>query len=354
MSTSYTSLLGLALPATGENDNTWGDLVNNSITSLVDAAIAGTTTISTDADITLSTTTGATNEARQAIILWTATGSTTRVITAPAASKAYIVINKTGGTQDIQFKAVGSSSPITISAGAKVLCAFNGTDFVPISPTNLSNIVLSPGTTTTAPIKLAAGTNLTTPAAGALEYNGTSYFATGNTSQGRGVIPVSQYYYLSTTQSNVANAISIFPASNITLDPGFYRYEAEIYINIDSNSTPISFRFGYGTPVNISQFNGFFMGSGSGGLNTTTSMSTAGVINQSGSSYYGFIALPSTISLTTYRPYGFKIIANWVVNTTTTFDFQLATNGTGYTLSIINGTCATLTKMPTSSVGTFS
>jgi hypothetical protein len=225
---------------------------------------------------------------------------------------------------------------------------------VPISPTNLSNIVLSAGTTTTAPIKLAAGTNLTTPAAGALEYNGTSYFATGNTSQGRGVIPVSQYYYLPTTQNSVSNTISVFPASNITLDPGFYRYEAEIYMVIGYNATYISFRFGYGTAPNISQFNGFFMGSGSGGLNTTTSMSTAGVANQSGSSYSSYIPLPSTIVLTAYRYYGFKIIANWVVNTTTTFDFQLTTTGSQQIIDIINGTCATLTKLPTSSVGTFS
>ena len=72
MTTAYTSLLGLALPVTGELSGTWGDVVNNSITSLVDTAVAGTTTISTDADVTLTTTTGASNQARQQIILWTA------------------------------------------------------------------------------------------------------------------------------------------------------------------------------------------------------------------------------------------------------------------------------------------
>ena len=55
MTTGNTSLLGLALPVTGELTGTWGDTVNNSITSLLDTAVAGTTTISTDADITLST-----------------------------------------------------------------------------------------------------------------------------------------------------------------------------------------------------------------------------------------------------------------------------------------------------------
>ena len=41
MTTAATSLLGLALPVTGELSGTWGDTVNNSITSLVDSAVAG-------------------------------------------------------------------------------------------------------------------------------------------------------------------------------------------------------------------------------------------------------------------------------------------------------------------------
>lgn len=72
MPTSFTPLLGLALPATGELSGTWGDTVNNSITSLVESAVAGTTTLNTDADVTLTTNTGASNQARQAVLLCTA------------------------------------------------------------------------------------------------------------------------------------------------------------------------------------------------------------------------------------------------------------------------------------------
>ena len=62
MTTAATSLLGLALPVTGELSGTWGSVVNDSITSLLDNAIAGTTTLSTDADVTLTTTTLASNQ----------------------------------------------------------------------------------------------------------------------------------------------------------------------------------------------------------------------------------------------------------------------------------------------------
>lgn len=133
MTTAYTSLLGLALPVTGELSGTWGDTVNNSITSLLDSAIAGTTTLSSDADVTLTTTTGAANTAREAILLWTAGGTVTRNITAPAQSKTYVVINKTSSTQSIVLRGAGPTTGVTIVAGSTAVCAWNGVDFVKIS-----------------------------------------------------------------------------------------------------------------------------------------------------------------------------------------------------------------------------
>jgi hypothetical protein len=129
MTTGNTTLLGLALPVEGELDGTWGDVVNDSITSLVDSAVAGTTTLSVDADVTLTTTVLAANQARQAIIRWTASnGATTRNITAPAQSKAYIVIN--AGTGSIVIRGAGPTTGVTVSAGDKALVAWSGSDFV--------------------------------------------------------------------------------------------------------------------------------------------------------------------------------------------------------------------------------
>ena len=130
MTINYTTLLGLAKPVTGTEANTWGTVVNDEITSLLDTAVAGTTTLSSDADVTLTTTTGAANEARQAIILWTAGGTTLRTITAPAQSKAYVVINKTSSTQSIKLVGVGPTTGVTIIAGESAVCAWNGVDFI--------------------------------------------------------------------------------------------------------------------------------------------------------------------------------------------------------------------------------
>ena len=135
MTTAYTSLLGLALPVTGELSGTWGDTVNNGITSLLDSAISGTTTLSADSDVTLTTTQGSSNTAREAILLWTAGGSATRTITAPAQSKIYTVINASSGTQSIILAGAGPTSGVTIAKGESALCAWNGSDFIKISNT---------------------------------------------------------------------------------------------------------------------------------------------------------------------------------------------------------------------------
>jgi len=132
MTTGNTTLLGLALPVEGELDGTWGDVVNQSITELVDSAVAGTTTLSADTDVTLTTTVLAANQARQAVLLWTASnGATTRNITAPAQSKPYIVIN--AGTGSIVLRGAGPTTGITIVSGEKCLAAWNGSDFVKIA-----------------------------------------------------------------------------------------------------------------------------------------------------------------------------------------------------------------------------
>ena len=94
MPTSYTSLLGFALPVTGELQGTWGTTVNDSITELVEDAIAATATASvTSGNWTLSTTgSGSANEARCAILVPTGTPGVSRNIVAPSQSKAYIVL----------------------------------------------------------------------------------------------------------------------------------------------------------------------------------------------------------------------------------------------------------------------
>lgn len=131
-----TALIGLTLPATGTLSGQWGDTVNNAISQIVDVAVAGTQTISTDADITLTVTTGTyastgltANSAQYAVILWTAGGTATRTITVPAQSKTYVVINKTSSTQSIIIQGT-TGTGVTVVAGTRAIVAWDGTNFV--------------------------------------------------------------------------------------------------------------------------------------------------------------------------------------------------------------------------------
>ena len=175
MATAYTSLLGLALPVTGELSGTWGDTVNTSITALVDAAVAGATTLSADADVTLTSVNGVDNEARKAILLWTANGTTTtRNITAPARSKAYVVLNNAAVAQSIVLRGAGPTTGVTIVNGEAAVCVWNGSDFVKVASNSVSSVI---GTLPTN----RGGTGLTTFTAGDLVYfaSGTSFTKLG-------------------------------------------------------------------------------------------------------------------------------------------------------------------------------
>lgn len=167
MATNYTNLLGFALPTTGELDGTWGQVVNDSITELVEDSIAGTATASvTSGNWTLSTTgSGAANEARCAIIRPTGTPGVTRNVIAPSSSKAYIVDNQSNAS--VVFKGAATTG-VTIAAGKQALVAWNGSDFVQVGAS-------AGGSTTQVQYNdngaLAGSANLT--------FNGTTLTSTG-------------------------------------------------------------------------------------------------------------------------------------------------------------------------------
>jgi hypothetical protein len=154
MTVNRTTLLDLPLPVTGTESGTWGDTTNNGLTQYLDIAIAGSLVLSADSDTTLSSTEGdssATNiggtTAQYAVLRCTGARTATRNINAPAwaisggtisnYSKTYVVINDTTGGQSIVLRATNSATPtyttgVTIVAGERAVCAWNGSDFVKV------------------------------------------------------------------------------------------------------------------------------------------------------------------------------------------------------------------------------
>ena len=180
MTTAYTTLLGLAQPVTGELSGTWGATVNDYITTYLDSAVAGAQTISgTQTAVTLSVTNGsslvsagasATGSAQYSIINCTGTPASLLTITAPAASKTYIVINATA--QSVKLVGTGPTTGVTMVTGEKALCSWNGTDFVKVA-TSVADGVTSVAMTVPS-ILSVSGSPITSTGTLALTYSGTA------------------------------------------------------------------------------------------------------------------------------------------------------------------------------------
>jgi hypothetical protein len=136
MPSTYSSLLRLEMMAVGEKTNTWGTIANTNLGTLLEKSIAGAASIDvTAANVTLTSTNGADDEARCAILLVTGTPGTSRNIVAPSSSKAYYVVN--GSNASVVLKGTATAG-LTILAGTQVQALWNGSDFVGVglvSPT---------------------------------------------------------------------------------------------------------------------------------------------------------------------------------------------------------------------------
>jgi hypothetical protein len=133
MASTYSTNLRLELMGTGDQSGTWGNTTNTNLGTLVEQAISGVAAVSmtSDADYTLTTANGATDQARQAVLNITSTVSltATRNVIAPTVNKAYIVKNGTTGSQSLVIK-TASGTGITVPNGSTTLVYCDGTNIV--------------------------------------------------------------------------------------------------------------------------------------------------------------------------------------------------------------------------------
>jgi hypothetical protein len=195
MPTSYTSLLGLALPVTGELSGTWGDTVNDYITQYVDAAAAGTQTISgSQTAVTLTVTngtslsqvgSGSSGSAQYAVINCTGNPAGLLTITAPASSRNYLIINATSTSQSVKIVGAGPTTGMTLVTGESAIVAWNGSDYVKVASSAADGVStisfgttgLTPSTATSGAVTVAGtlavgsgGTGLTSGTSGGVPY----------------------------------------------------------------------------------------------------------------------------------------------------------------------------------------
>jgi hypothetical protein len=98
MTASYTTRIRLTKQGNGDNDSTWGTVLNDEVIDFTDFAIAGYTTISLAAgDVSLTSTDGSPDQARSAMLELSGTLGAAQKVYLPGVSKTYIVRNNTSG-----------------------------------------------------------------------------------------------------------------------------------------------------------------------------------------------------------------------------------------------------------------
>jgi len=154
MPDTYTTSLKLTLPADG--DTSWGSLVNNGVTSLVDEAVAGTQNIvlpAGTADRVLTSGDGsAPNEARKMFLNITGTPNGATNIICPAVSKLYFVNNATTIPVLTTTGASGTGSTATLTFAVQTVAPYTIGQTITVAsvtPTGYNGTYVVTGSTTT-------------------------------------------------------------------------------------------------------------------------------------------------------------------------------------------------------------
>jgi hypothetical protein len=131
---TYSQSLKLTLLANGEGAGTWGQTTNTNLGTLLEQAITGVQSIvMVDANYTLSNLNGASDEARNAILVVTGTNAAVRDIIAPLVNKQYLVVNNTTGGFAINIRGATGFS-VSVPNGSSVFVYCNGTNFFSAQP----------------------------------------------------------------------------------------------------------------------------------------------------------------------------------------------------------------------------
>jgi hypothetical protein len=145
-------------------------------------------------------------------------------------------------------------------------------------------LTLPAGTTSIAPVVFTSGTNLTSAAAGAEEFDGVSFYNTTNTSNGRRIEDDWNFFRLTANGSSISSAIADVFGSNDGIPMvanGIYEIEWHCYFTQSGTGGIYTFTLvSTQTPANICAE---YVGSPIGGM-ATGNAQTAGIVATSSSS----------------------------------------------------------------------
>jgi len=182
MAATYTSNLRLTKQGDGDNPNTWGQILNDGVISLVDDAVAGYTAVSVGsaASVTLTNNQGSGDQSRSAILELKGSvgGSHSAIyVLIPNNSKSYVVRNSVSYASagaDVILRVAGNTG-VTIAPASNNFVITNGTSVYNVAPTKFPSAITVEDAATfesTVTVSGAATFNSTVSVSGATHLKG--------------------------------------------------------------------------------------------------------------------------------------------------------------------------------------
>lgn len=252
-----------------------------------------------------------------------------------------------GGSDVIQF------STSQVASFVNPVSELNVSGNLTVSTGNVSissgSITMAAGTTTIPPLKFTTGSLLTSPVAGTVEYDGSTWFSTDDVTDGRGFIPSVHFFRLTSDITAFGPTIANYfgSTSGIALDAGvFYEVEAYLYFTKTTAGTATFTMTFSNAPTNN---NANYVGTSVGGVGTVGTAQTAALVKSTATAG----ALPATGSLTTAVNHQYVLRSMFQANATTggTLNIQI-TSGAG-TVTPLTGSYYKITRIPSANTGAF-
>lgn len=225
MPSTYTTNLRLTKQADGENPNSWGQILNEQVISLVDEAVAGYTTVAvgTTATVTLTNNQGSDDQSRSAILEFTGTigGSHTNIdVLIPNTSKVYIVKNSvsyTSADNTLVLKVAGNTG-VTIPSGTVALYVTNGVTTQAVEKSTFSSLTVEGAATFNSTVSVSGDATFKTNASvsGNIVVGGTALFNSTVTVSGKGKFLTGAFSPIVTLTDAASIAVD-FDSSNVFL-----------------------------------------------------------------------------------------------------------------------------------------
>lgn len=272
MSSTPTTRNRLAKQGTGDNPGTWGDVVNQQDLDLIDESLDGIESFAVAANVTLSSTNYASDQARNRVLKFTGAGGFN--VTVPGVEKFYIVHNTCTATVTVKT-ASGTGAAVPPSQVSFVYC--DGTDCFGATATGSSTFttkIVAPATVAgSASLTLPHGTAPTSPVNG--DFWTTS--ASGLKYQVNGVTLGPEKELISSGTASAVNAVDV----SLT---GLYREYEFLVTNLMPNTTGQSIGLRVSTDggstfaAGATEYSYFHHAFNSGGTAAATAVATTSAI----------------------------------------------------------------------------